>query len=337
MPATWSDWWGEVTAGIDAGAAPGAGVWIQHRGRVVLDAVHGLAATDPSPEPLRPGMLYDLASITKAVATTSCLAALVLDGALDLDAPVAVHLPEAVPSVGALTCRQLVTHTAGLPAHRRFHEACHTRDEVRAAVLATEPETPPGSACEYSDLGFLLLGFLIEQVTSASLAEYFRARVAGPLDLADDLLYRPLDPLRCVPTERCPIRGEVVRGLVHDENAWRCDGIAGHAGLFGTAQAVGRFAAALLHDELLPGARQFLFAPRTDPARDRFWLGWKRLDYGSGDESAFGHDGFTGTLVWVCPGLDLVIALLTNRVHPTRANRRIYELRPTWLHRAAAL
>ena len=324
----WQAWWREVCAGVDAGAAPGVSTWVSVRGEVVVDAVHGLAQSEPTPIPLTPELRFDLASVTKALSTTLCVMALVEDGRLDLDRPVA----------GALTPRLLLTHQSGLPAHRLYYQTCADRDDVRRAVLHTGPETTPGTFVVYSDVGFLRLGFLTEELTNQRQDEWLRARLLGPAGVADALGYGPLPPEQAVATERCLLRGLVIRGEVHDENAWRCDGVAGHAGLFGTAAAVGRFTQALVRGEVLaPATLTQMLAVRHDHAGERFLLGWKRLSYDTEDTMAFGHDGFTGCLVWVAPRWDLVLVLLTNRVHPSRDNRLIYDLRPDWVRHAARL
>lgn len=335
----WSQWWRGVKEGLAAGAAPGAAVWAAVGGEVVLHASAGLATTLPEPEPLGLAMQFDLASVTKAIATTSCLLALSDTGRLDLNAPAAEHLPElAAHGKGAVTAVQLMRHCAGFAPFVQYYRTCPTREAVREAVLATPLAREPGEATVYSDIGFLTLGFLVEAVSGQREDAWFRDAIATPLGLADGLGYLPADPAECVATEQDAWRGRLIRGEVHDENAAACGGVAGHAGLFGQAAAVGQFGQAMLADELFGEAtRRDLFTVRDDVSKRRFWLGWKRLTYDTTDSLAFGHDGFTGTLLWVSPACGLVIALLTNRVHPTRANRVLYDYRPRWIHQAALL
>lgn len=336
---SWQAWWQDVTAGLAAGAAPGGAVWAAVDGDVKLHAAAGNATLEPAPEPLRPDMWFDLASVTKAIATTSCILALVDDGRLDLDAPAAEHLPVLAEHGKAdITPRQLLRHCAGYAPFVQYYRRCHSRDEVRDAVLATPLAQPPNTETVYSDIGFLTLGFLVEAVTGQREDEYLRERVLTPLGLADGLGYLPADPAACVATEQDTWRGRLIRGEVHDENAYACGGVAGHAGLFGQVAAVGRFGQAMLDGGWLgDGVRRDLFTVRHDISEQRFWLGWKRLRYDTTDQAAFGHDGFTGTLLWISPACGLVIALLTNRVHPTRNNRVIYDHRPRWIHEAALL
>jgi len=335
----WQGWWADVTAGLAAGAAPGGAVWVAVNGEVKLHEAAGSATLEPAPEPLRKDMRFDLASVTKAIATTSCILALTDDGKLDLDAPAAELLPAlAAHGKGALTPRQLMTHATGLPPWVHFYKTCRSRDAVREAVLATPLAQPPNTATVYSDVGFLTLGFLIEALTGQREDVYLRERVLAPLGLADGLGYLPANPAECVATEQDTWRGRLIRGEVHDENASACDGVAGHAGLFGQVAAVGRFGQAMLAGQWLGEAtRADLFRVRDDLSAARVGLGWKRLQYDTTDQAAFGHDGFTGTLLWISPACGLVIALLTNRVHPTRANRVIYDHRPRWIHEAALL
>ncbi|MBI2302945.1 MAG: beta-lactamase family protein [Armatimonadetes bacterium] len=340
MPSPpWDIWWRSVTDGLDAGAAPGGAVWLAVDGKVELHEAHGHARVEPMAQPLDLGMWFDLASVTKAVATTTCVVALVEGGRLELDRPAAAHLPElASAGKAAVTPRHLLTHTAGLPPFDQYYRHCADRASVRAAVLATQRTGDVAGGPVYSDVGFLTLGFLTEAVTGQRQDAFLRDRILTPAGLADRLGYLPTDHERCVATERCAWRGRVMQGEVHDENAWRCDGVAGHAGLFGTVEGVGRFAQAVLERRILSADTwSEVFRPREDAAAQSFWLGWKRLGYDADDPAAFGHDGFTGTLVWVSPQRRMVLALLTNRVHPTRENRILYEHRPAWVHQAAML
>lgn len=279
---------------------------------------------------------WDLASVTKAVSTTSCVLSLLDDGRLELDQAIASYLPDDELGQPTATIRQFLTHSTGLPPHRRLYAECPDRQAFRTELLRTSPASQAGSDCVYSDVGFLTLGFAVEALTGQRQDDFLRERVLQPLGLSEQLAYGPpVPPDRCAATEVCAYRGRLVRAEVHDENAWRCDGVAGHAGLFGTVEGVGRFGQEMLdHAVFSRAVYDELFTVRDDVASDRFWLGWKRLRYDTPDDPAFGHDGFTGTLLWCSPSARLVIALLTNRVHPTRANRRLYDFRPKWIHAA---
>jgi CubicO group peptidase (beta-lactamase class C family) len=334
-------WWRAVCADLDAGAAPAAACVIRRGPRTLFAGCHGWATTLPQPEPLRPCQRFDLASVTKAVATTTLALSLWQDGDLDLDALLSAAAPALLApghALGGLTPRLLLTHQSGLPACGDFYRRCPDRAAVRAAVLATPLERDPGSEAVYSDVGFLLLGFVLERLAGRRLDELFAERLARPLGLAAELGYGPIPLADAVATEVCAWRGRLVRGEVHDENARACDHVAGHAGLFGTAGALAEFGARLLAGQILaPATLAEMLRPRADVAAGRFHLGWKRFDYESGDPRCFGHDGFTGTLLWLSPANDLTVVLLTNRVHPSRANRRLNDLRPGWLTQAVAL
>jgi CubicO group peptidase (beta-lactamase class C family) len=337
----WAAWWRDVCAGLDAGAAPAGACYVARGGEVLCQAVHGHATLLPEPEPLTERHRFDLASVSKPVAGATCALVLWQDGRLPLDAP----LGDSAPALFAadhrhahLTPTELLTHQSGLPTHLQFYRECRTREELCAAILATPADRPPREAVVYSDLGFMLLGFALESIAGQGLDTLFETRVTEPAGLAGELSYGPIPAASAVATEDCPWRGRVARGEVHDENCFVADGVTAHAGLFGTAPAVGRFAQKLMAGEVLGAeAMAELFKVRGDVAGDRFWLGWQRTDYGSGDPRCFSHDGFTGTLVFCSPREELVVVLLTNRVHPTRDNRLIYDYRPGWFQAAVAL
>lgn len=291
------------------------------------------AADDPAP--LEADHLFDLASLTKIFTTVAALAA-VERGDLALDSPVAEVLAVGEgPAASNITLRHLLTHTSGLPA-----ECPHWRqssgDELRAAALSAPLLAPPGAAHRYSDVGFVAVGSLLERATGASLDELIGdvARRLGAVSLT----YRP-DAARCVATETQPHRGPV-RGSVHDEMAHALGRPSGHAGLFGTADDVGRLARMLRDggagesDRVLSEAGVRLMtepAVRADDGyeqglglriRDRQWMG---------PADAFGHTGFTGTCFAVCPSTGGYAVLLTNRVHPTRIDADISSVRRAFI------
>lgn len=342
--------------GLAQGAAPAIEGWVAHRGRRVFHGGDGWAQWEPEREPFHVGMFFDLASVTKALATTSAVLLLVQEGQMNLNAPAAEYWPPfAAQGKGSITLRHLLTHTSGLPAWQPFYQACSTREEVFAAVAAAPLESAPGEVFRYSDLGFMTLGALVEQVAGQRLDEFCRERIFRPMGILHLLFVPPAEQWHlCVATERCPWRGRVLRGQVHDENAFACGGVAGHAGLFGTAEACGRFLLALLAalrgeetyswqgEEwptiLEPETVQTMLSPQPGAAEEVYFLGWRRILYGEGrhraSQWAFGHWGFTGTMVWADPARDLVVVLLTNRVHPSRNNNRHAELRARWVAEA---
>jgi CubicO group peptidase (beta-lactamase class C family) len=330
---------GVVREAVDSGAFPGgvavigrgAGPWaVAAAGR--LDAADATAPDTAT--------VWDLASLTKVVATTTVLMRLVADGRVALDTPVVRYLPRFVgPGKDAVTVRHLLAHRGGLPAWRALYREAPTADSARALVFTTPLDTVPGVRYLYSDLGFILLGEVVHGVTGE------------PLDVAAERLvfaragmsaarFRPPPPWRArvAPTEHDAWRGYQPRGEVHDENAVRLGGVSGHAGLFGTAADLARFARALLATARGAGpwaipTSVFREFTRIDDARvSHRALGWETATAANSGGTrlvppAFGHTGFTGTSLWVAPQDDLWIVLLTNRVNPTRENRRIAAVR----------
>ncbi|HYG64970.1 MAG TPA: serine hydrolase domain-containing protein [Thermoanaerobaculia bacterium] len=292
--------------------------------------------------PVTSETLYDLASLTKVVATTTMAMILVDEGRLDLDQPVQELLPGFQgPGKEAVTVRHLLTHSSGLQGIVPLYKEVQGREAFRERVLALDLIYPPGSRSVYSDPGILLLGEILEQAAGQPLAAFVRDRVFAPLGMRETR-FRPPPELRSriAPTEFDPWRGRLVHGEVHDENAFALGGVAPHAGLFGTAGDLARFARMLLNGGVLDGrcivSRETveLFTRRAGiPDSDRA-LGWDtKSAEGSSAGSlmsarSFGHTGFTGTSVWIDPERRLFVILLTNRVHPTRESNLIREVRP---------
>lgn len=349
-----------IDAAIEEGVTPGAVVavgrswgtpWIEARGRT--DWAPDAPITEAS-------TVYDLASLTKPVATTSAVMTLVDAGRMELDAPLSRYLP--AWSTGrvrdGVTIRRLLTHTAGLPAFVTFwhprNGALRGRDAMVAAIDSIGPTAEPGSRYEYSDLGFILLGAAVESVTGTTLDSYVRTALWEPLGM-EDTGFNPTGPTagqdvptgdraadgapalrRIAPTEVDTVfRNRHVHGVVHDENAFAMGGVAGHAGLFSTAPDLARYARMLLDPdgvEAGPPIRAATLAEFTTPrAGSERALGWDAAA-GTGiaepfSRAAFGHTGFTGTSLWLDPERDLYVILLTNRVNPTRDRGGIGDLR----------
>lgn len=333
-----------LEAGVAAHAFPAAAVEVGRTDGTIWQAAVGRLRYDPDAPACAVDTIFDLASLTKVLATTAFAMRLVRGGVLDIDAPVARYLP-AWSDVAhrTITIRHLLDHSSGLPAHGRFWESARGRDAYARAILQSPLERPPADAAVYSDLGFMTLGFLIADLAGRSLDEQMAALAtdAGTNDLA----YRPPDAWRArtAPTEFDVWRGRLLQGEVHDENAAALDGIAGHAGLFGTAPAVGACARLVLrtfreHTPLgTPALMHQVAARSTVPGSSRA-LGWDTMlptsSCGSRFSStAIGHTGFTGTSLWIDPSRDLYVVLLTNRVHPSRSNDAIRAVRPK-LHEA---
>jgi CubicO group peptidase (beta-lactamase class C family) len=242
----------------------------------------------------------------------------------------------------AVTLRQLLLHKAGLPPFRTFFLDIQGRDAYLRAISDLPLDYDPGTRTVYSDIGLQTMAFVIESLTGRRLDDVLRERVWGPLSMADTDFNPPSEKLwRVAPTELDEDwRGIHVRGVVHDENAFAQDGVAGHAGLFSTAADLSLFARMVLGEGSVPSepTRPLLqpetiqdFTRRYDPSSTRA-LGWDTPSTSSSSgvllsERAFGHTGFTGTSMWIDPELDLFVILLSNRVNPTRENTRLFPVR----------
>ena len=311
---------------IDVGSAAGS-EWREAFGRLTYDIAAPIAT---------PGTVFDLASLTKVIATASIAMRLVEAGRLSLEDPVARYLPEFhAADRASITIRQLLDHSSGLPAHARLYEQGAGRAFYESALSALPLDRPPGSSSVYSDAGFMLLGFILEDVGGAPLDAQFApiAEASG-----EDLRFIPPATWsdRIAPTELDPWRGRVLRGEVHDENAAALGGVAAHAGLFGTAGAVAAFARLVLTTFARPTllatpATMRLFATRTAVPDSTRALAWDTMKPTSSSgtkmsPTAIGHTGFTGTSLWIDWERDRYVVFLTNRVHPTRANDALVKL-----------
>jgi CubicO group peptidase (beta-lactamase class C family) len=321
-----------VQRGITAGGFPGAAVVVGRRGAAVVERGFGRLGWEKSSAPVSADRtIYDLASLTKVIGTTTAVMILFDEGKIGLDAPVSTYIPEF--SGGAkdrVTVRMLLEHRSGLPAGRDLWRIARSPEEARAAVIDTPLGCEPGRCYEYSDLGADMLGFIVESVSGERLDTFLQERVWTPLGMTDTG-FRPADSLRTriAPTELNSRRGYSLQGEVHDENAYALGGIAGHAGLFSTAADLAVFAQMMLNGGEYDGTRIVadstvaLFTTRAAGTRA---LGWDTCG-GSGscgqylDEEAYGHTGFTGTSLWIDPARDMFVVLLTNRVHDPRARR----------------
>lgn len=293
--------------------------------------------------PVTSRTVYDLASLTKVVGLTTAIMMLVEEGRLSLDAPVRGYLQMfGYTHDSTISVRHLLTHSSGLPAWRPFYQMARTREAIFDLAAHEAVEAPTGSRMVYSDIGAIVLTNLVETLSGARLDRFLRHRLFRPLGMSSTRFQPPRSWLaRIAPTEvDTTWRNQLVHGQVHDENAAAMGGISGHAGMFGTAEDLAKFAQWMLLAWSPDGPRQRLVNPEIvqtfTQAQDRSFssraLGWDTPD---GQNSAgtrmspraFGHTGFTGTSIWIDPGEDLFVILLTNRVHPTRENRQIFEVR----------
>jgi beta-glucosidase-like glycosyl hydrolase/CubicO group peptidase (beta-lactamase class C family) len=322
-------------------AFPGAEVVVVRDGILVLNGAYGAETYARDARPVDTGTIFDIASLTKVVATTPAVMKLVDRGALTLDDTLGRFLPQAAALNPRATIRHLLTHTAGYPPFRRLWGGPDPPAAVMDSVLATAPVAAPGDSTIYSDIGMILLGRIVELAAGMPLDSFVTREFLEPLKMLNTT-FRPSRALwsRIAPTELDTLwRKRLLRGTVHDENAEALGGVAGHAGLFSTAADLAVFLQMLM-DGGTYGGERFLadttvlrFTRRHSPASTRA-LGWDtRSVTGSTagslfSPSSFGHTGFTGTSVWCDPERDLIVVFLTNRVHPTRWNTRIARYRP---------
>ncbi|HEU4740938.1 MAG TPA: serine hydrolase domain-containing protein [Meiothermus sp.] len=312
-----------VQSALDSGSIPGAALGIVRAEGPAQIWVYGKAQLEPEPVPLGQGMFFDLASLTKVLFTVPEVLRLVEDGLADLDDPLSRFFPEMAWMQGSelpkRTLRQLLTHTSGLPAWAPTY-TWNTRPELlKQQILQHRWEVQEPGQTVYSDIGYMLLGFLLERL---------RGKPLGEFPLPAGLTWKP-SPENSVATERCPWRGRVLRGEIHDENAFALGG-AGHAGLFGTLEGVLSRAQAILNGALLSRAA---LDEMTRPQTSERALGWifRQPGFSGGSlcsPRTIGHTGFTGTGVWIDLERGYAWALLTPRVHPTRHRETgIVELR----------
>jgi CubicO group peptidase (beta-lactamase class C family) len=346
----------EADAVVQAGvgkAFPGAVLAVGHGGRLVHLEAFGRLSDEPGAPETRVDTLYDLASLTKVVVTTTVAMTLVDEGRLDLDARVHAFFPSFTGGAkDGVTIRQLLTHTGGLlwwaPLYKELWGEAAYVDRIASMDLDYEP----GTKSAYSDLGIILLGDILERCGAAPLDELARRRVLEPLAMRDTMYRPPMELLpRIAPTENDPWRGRLLRGEVHDENAFALGGVAPHAGLFSTASDLSHLAQMLLDGGTYEGRRIVsratveLFTERAGVPGTTRALGWDTPTDESGRRSSvpgqpgyssagslfsarsFGHTGFTGTSIWMDPERGLYLILLTNRVNPTRERTGVAAVR----------
>ncbi len=306
---------GHVRDAVAAGKIPGGVLGLLEDGAVTVRAV-GHAVLEPEHVAMREATVFDLASLTKVVFTTTAILRLVELGRIGLDDPLTVAIPDlrqydvAGAAERRLTFRQCLSHATHLPAVEPLYTYGQDPQTLRAFILQREWRYCPPA---YSDINFLLLGIAIERLTGTALAEQAPAGFSFRPDAAD-----------CAATERCSWRGRVMRGEVHDENAFAMGGSAGHAGLFGTAGALLGFAGALLEGQVLSNASVAAMGTEQHLLQGvRRGLGWQLATSGwhGGDRCSagtLGHTGFTGTGLWIDRERGRAWTLLTNRVHPNR-------------------
>ena len=328
-----------MTSGITGGAAPGGSLAVGRYGRVVymkgfgrLDTARASAAVDEN-------TIYDMASLTKVIATTTASMILEEQGLLDLDKTVASYLPAFnAPDKAGITVRMIVTHRGGLEAFAPLYKTFKGREQYLAQINARPLKSTPGTETVYSDWDMILQQLIIERITGVTLDRYVDEHVFKPLGMTSTMFLPDPSLLgRIAPTEIDTARGGLMHGRVHDENADAMGGVSGHAGLFSTARDLSIFAQMLLNGGSYNGVR--IVKPETlarwtapQSGGSSRALGWDTPSKGSSSGKyfsprSFGHTGFTGTSIWIDPERGVYVILLTNRVDPTRNNNKQVPLR----------
>jgi beta-N-acetylhexosaminidase len=336
------------------GAFPGGVLAVGWNGQLAVHAF-GKLELDGEAYDADENSMYDVASLTKPIVTTTAVMLLVQQGRLDLNRPVASYLPEFAAAAKSdpdrtwrarITPRMLLLHDSGLPDHREYFKDTKGHDAILTRVFREPLVNEPGQQMVYSDLGFILLGEIVERLTGESLDVVAKREIFDILGM-DRSMFNPPRQLRedIAPTEKdTSFRRRQIWGEVHDENAWAMGGIAGHAGLFSTADDIAAFAQMILnggiyaHERILARSTIQEFTTRHTIGAAARTLGWDVPEEASSSghyfsPASFGHLGFTGTSLWIDPQRKLFVVLLTNRVNPTRANEKIRLVRPA-LHDA---
>jgi serine-type D-Ala-D-Ala carboxypeptidase len=357
------DAFGILQEGIAQNAFPAASVAVTHQGKLVALKGLGRFTYESDSSPVIAGTIFDLASVSKVIATTTMAMILYERGFLDLDAPVAGVVPEFVspefiseaasgfasndPRRHEVTFRMLLAHSSGLPAHEKFYLRVKTKQELLQAAFETPLAADPETKAEYSDIGFIILGVALERLADEPLDEFCQAEFAK-LGMSQTG-FNPPASLRSsiAPTANdTTFRKGIVQGEVQDENASVMGGVAGHAGLFAPAQDIATFANILLRGGaplVRPETLKLFTQRQSAPLGTSRALGWdtpsssQNKPSQSGryfSASSFGHLGYTGTSLWIDPERQLSVTLLTNRTWPDSSNKAITQIRPKF-HDAA--
>jgi CubicO group peptidase (beta-lactamase class C family) len=341
---------------LDAAVAdrvfPGASIAVTQGGRLVALKAFGRSTYDLESPPITTDTLFDLASVSKVVATTTVAMILYERGLLDLDTPVVGMVPEfAGAGAGdadarrrAITLRMLLAHSSGLPAYEKLFLKARTREQLLRAAFTTPLVADPGTRAEYSDIGFMVLCEALERVAAETLDRFCQREVFGPLGMAHTTYKPPPEARAKIPPTQDDrtFRRRIIQGEVQDENASVLGGVAGQAGVFSTAEDIARFAHALLgggNPILRPETVRLFTRRETAPAGTSRALGWDRPSPPSQSgkyfsAQAYGHLGYTGTSLWIDPVRELSVVLLTNRTWPDSSNWAIKQVRPKF-HDAA--
>ena len=352
---------------ITARAFPACSLAITLRGELIAHHALGNFTYDPASPPVVPASIFDLASVTKTIATTTMAMILYERGLLDLEAPLTAIVPEFTgddPRRREVTLRMLLAHASGLPAYKKLFLTAKTREELLAAAFTSDLTADPGTRAEYSDIGFIILGVALERLADEPLDAFCQREIFGPLGMSHTTFNPPKTwKDKIIPTvDECGIgecgagapareplipsakpasgtfRGRIIQGEVQDENASVLGGVAAHAGLFAPAEDVAIFAHAMLsrgRPFLRPTTIELFTRRVSAPADTSRALGWDTPSGASQSgkyfgATSYGHLGYTGTSLWIDPDRQLSITLLTNRTWPDCQNQAIKQVRPAF-------
>lgn len=336
-----------LRSGIDQRAFPGAAVGIIHRGELIAHKGLGHFTYDPTSPAVTAETVYDLASVTKVIATTTACMILHDHGLFKLDQPLIELLPEFAESGSGqeaahrqITLRMLLAHSSGLPAYIKLFQTAHSKDELLAQALRVPLTAAPGSRAEYSDIGFILLGQAMEKLSGEPLDRFCQREIFTKLGLAHTC-FNPaasLNPAIPPTEEDHTFRHRLIQGEVNDENASVMGGVAAHAGCFSTVLDVSVFAQCMLRGgtPLVKKETLEIFTRRQDsPVGTSRALGWDTPSQPSQSgryfsSRSYGHLGYTGTSLWIDPDRQLSVTLLTNRTWPDRGSQSIKQIRPAF-------
>ncbi|HEX9251587.1 MAG TPA: serine hydrolase [Ignavibacteriaceae bacterium] len=331
-----------INKAIEDKSFPGAVVLVWKDGKTVYEKAFGNFTYDRSSPKVKTTTIYDLASVTKVVATTTAAMICYDRNLFSLDYKVVKYIPEfGVNGKENITIKNLLIHNSGLPAWKKFYERDLNYDDVINEIYSSELEYKTGEKTVYSDLGIITVGKIIEKVTGRSLDKFCEDEIFIPLKM-NSTFYNPNDSVKqfCAPTEIDNYwRMKTLQGEVHDETSAMLNGVAGHAGLFSTASDISKLMAMLMNKGELD-QKQFikqstieLFTKKVSTNSTRA-IGWDtKSDSGSSSgtyfsKDSFGHTGYTGTSIWADPVRNLFVVFLTNRLYPTRENIKIQKVRP---------
>jgi CubicO group peptidase (beta-lactamase class C family) len=328
---------------IAAHAFPGASVAVTHRGQLVALHALGQFTYEPSSPVVSTNTVFDLASVSKVIATTAIAMILYERGVLDLEMPVRNIVGEFAgndPRRDDVTLHMLLAHSSGLPAYEKLFLQVHSATDLFKAACTIPLEADPGERAVYSDIGFIILGEVLARLADEHLDPFCQREIFGPLGMAHTTFNPPAALRASIPptVDDQVFRKRIIQGEVHDENAWVLGGVAGHAGVFATAADVATFAHAMLGGgkPLVRPETLALFTRReVSPAGTSRALGWDTPSSPSQSgkylsSAAFGHLGYTGTSLWIDPEQQLSITLLSNRTWPDNKNQAIQQVRPAF-------